>query len=88
MEWQTIINIILGVILSGIGWFAREIWDTVKHMRTEIRELDIKMHQDFVRRDDFKEAVSELKSDMRVGFDNVNQTLMLLNEKLDRKSDK
>ena len=88
MDWQTVINLILGVALSGIGWCAREIWEQVKSMRKDISAMDVRMHQDFVRRDDFKEAVSELKQDMREGFSEVRDTLKLLNAKLDQKSDK
>ena len=88
MDWQTVINLILGVALSGIGWFAREIWEQVKSMRKDISAMDVRMHQDFVRRDDFKEAVSELKQDMREGFSEVRDTLKLVNAKLDQKSDK
>jgi len=30
-------------------------------LRREIKVMDTKMHEDFVRRDDFKDAVKELK---------------------------
>jgi 23S rRNA C2498 (ribose-2'-O)-methylase RlmM len=88
MDWQTLFNAGLVVIMGGFGWFARELWESVKMARKEIRDIDIKMHQDFVRRDDFKEAVAELKTDMREGFAEVRKTLNMLNEKLDSKSDK
>lgn len=88
MDWQDIFNIVLSIALGGVGWFAREIWESVKMARKEIRDIDVKMHQDFVRRDDFKEAIAELKSDMREGFSEIRNTLHLLNEKIDLKSDK
>jgi len=46
------------------------------------------MHEDFVRRDDFKEAIRDLKSDMREGFQNVDSTLKLIFKKLEGKTDK
>jgi 23S rRNA C2498 (ribose-2'-O)-methylase RlmM len=88
MDWQSVFNAILVIGLSGVGWFGREIWESVKMARKEIRDIDVKMHQDFVRRDDFKEAVAELKSDMKEGFAEVRNSLHLLNEKLDSKTDK
>jgi hypothetical protein len=30
MDWQTVINIGLGGVLAALGWFAREIWDSLK----------------------------------------------------------
>jgi hypothetical protein len=41
-----------------------------------------------VRRDDFKDAVREIKEDMKAGFSNVDKTLGLLFKKLDHKEDK
>ena len=88
MDWQSAFNIVLASGLAGLGWFGREIWESLKMARKEIRDIDVRMHQDFVRRDDFKEAVAELKSDMKEGFAEVRNSLHLLNEKLDSKTDK
>jgi len=33
MDWQTVINIGLGGVLAALGWFAREIWDSLKELR-------------------------------------------------------
>jgi hypothetical protein len=43
------------------------------------------MHEDFVRRDDFKDAVREIKDDMKAGFASVDATLRLIFKKLDNK---
>ena len=88
MDWQSVFNAILVIGLGGVGWFGREIWESVKMARKEIRDIDVKIHQDFVRRDDFKEAVAELKSDMKEGFSEVRSSLQLLSNKLDSKTDK
>lgn len=88
MDWQSAFNVLLAVGLAGLGWFGRELWESMKATRKEIRDIDVKMHQDFVRREDFKEAIAELKSDMKEGFSEVKDTLQLLSHKLDSKSDK
>jgi len=64
------------------------IWDSLQELRKDVRTLDTKMHEDFVRRDDFKEAVSEIKRDMKEGFSQIDRTLGLLFKKLDNKADK
>jgi hypothetical protein len=38
-----------------------------------------------VRRDDFKDAVKEIKEDMKAGFSSVDATLRLIFKKLDEK---
>jgi chorismate mutase len=88
MEWQTIFNFFIGGITAFIGWFAREIWESIKEIRKEIKNLDTKMHNDFVRRDDFKDAMAEHKKDMQRGFDEVKDLIGALFKRLENKADK
>jgi len=57
-------------------------------LRRDIKTMDTKMHDDFVRRDDFKDAVREIREDMRAGFGNVDNTLRLIFKKLDDKENR
>ena len=50
--------------------------------------MDTKMHEDFVRRDDFKDAVTDIKQDMKEGFVKMDRTLGLIFKKLESKEDK
>jgi hypothetical protein len=93
---QTIFNWAVAAAGALGGWFLKVIWDMLREMRAEIhsrdtrlqddlKKLDTKMHEDFVRRDDFKDAVKEIKEDMKAGFASVDSTLRLLFKKLDDK---
>jgi hypothetical protein len=93
---QTIFNWAVAAAGALGGWVLKVIWDMLREMRSEmqtrdtriqddLRKLDTKMHDDFVRRDDFKDAVKEIKDDMRAGFANVDTTLRLIFKKLDNK---
>ena len=88
MNEQVIFNWIVGV--AGIlgGWTLKVIWDSLLELRREIKSMDTKMHEDFVRREDFKDAVKEIKEDMRAGFSNVDNTLRLIFKKLDEKENR
>jgi low affinity Fe/Cu permease len=70
------------------GWALKVIWDSILEVRKDLKTMDTKMHEDFVRRDDFREAVREIKTDMKEGFRSVNDTLGLIFKKLDGKEDK
>lgn len=85
---QTMFNWAVGLSGALGGWILKVIWDAILDLKKDIRSLDVKMHEDFVRRDDFKEAVREMKDDMKDGFANVNTTLGLIFKKLDNKEDK
>jgi hypothetical protein len=78
------------VALAGFlgGWALKVIWDSISEVRKDLKQMDSKMHEDFVRRDDFREAIREIKSDMKEGFRGVNDTLGLIFNKLDGKEDK
>ena len=70
------------------GWILKVIWDAILELKKDLKQMDTKMHEDFVRRDDFREAVREIKMDMKEGFRSVNDTLGLIFKKLDGKEDK
>jgi chorismate mutase len=88
MDWQTIINFVLGGFTALVGWFAREIWDAIKELRAEIKQLDQKLHTDFVRRDDFKDSMAEHKRDMERNFTEVKDLIGALFKRMDNKADK
>jgi chorismate mutase len=85
---QMLFNWVVGV--AGIlgGWTLKVIWDSLQTLRQDIKSMDNKMHEDFVRRDDFKEAIAEIKMDMKEGFKSVNNTLGLIFKRLESKEDK
>jgi hypothetical protein len=85
---QTVFNITVALCGALGGWVLKVIWDAIKELQGDVRNVDKRMHEDFVRREDFKDAVKELKEDMRIGFDKVDSTLGLLFKKLEAKEDK
>jgi hypothetical protein len=92
---QVIFNWVIAFAGAAGGWVLKIIWDAIQDLKKDLRGMDVKMHQDFVRRDDFKEAMThvqkdmdELKSDMKDGFKQVNTTLNLIFHKLEKKEDK
>jgi uncharacterized coiled-coil DUF342 family protein len=96
---QTIFNWAVAAAGALGGWVLKVIWDMLREMRSEIhardtrlqddlKKLDIKMHEDFVRRDDFRDSMNEVKNEMRSGFDKIDRTLGLLFKKIESKEDK
>lgn len=77
MESQITFNLV--ITLSGAlgGWMLKIIWDAIKDVKAEIRDMNKEMHQDFVRREDFSDAVSRIETMCSRIFD-----------KLDNKADK
>lgn len=77
MENQHFFNVIIAVSGGLGGWMLKVIWDALRDLKNEITVLNKEMHQDFVRRDDFTEAVRRIETMCERIFD-----------KLDGKADK
>ena len=85
---QQVFNWIVGLCGALGGWILKVIWDAIQDLKSDIKDVDRRIHEDFVRRDDFKDAMREIKDDMRSGFGHVDKTLGLIFKKLENKEDK
>ena len=92
---QVLFNWVIAVVGFLGGWILKVIWDAITDLKRDIRAMDTKMHEDFVRRDDFKDEMThvqkdmdEIKTDMKEGFKTVNATLGLIFKRLENKEDK
>ena len=47
MDWQTLINIGGGAILTAIGWFCREIWDSVQKLKEDVKQIEIDLPSNY-----------------------------------------
>lgn len=81
MDVQTIINVIAGAILTILGWFAREIWGAIKELQRDMREIEINLPNNYVKKEDFSKSLTEIKDLCDKIFDKLDK----LN---DKKADK
>ena len=52
MDWQIYINIGIGSIFAVIGWFASELWAAVKELKNDLKNLEVSLPTEYVRKDD------------------------------------
>jgi hypothetical protein len=74
---QSIINIIIGTVLSVLGWFARQLWDAVQGLKSDMQKIEISLPTHYVRKDELEQR-----------FDKLEAMLDKIFEKLDHKVDK
>ncbi len=74
---QDIINIIIGTVLSVLGWFARQLWDAVQGLKSDMQKIEISLPTHYVRKDELEQR-----------FDKLEAMLDKIFEKLDHKVDK
>jgi len=84
MDWQHIINIGGGALLSVLGWFARQLWDAVKTLQSDLNRLELSISDNYVKKSD----LATLKSEMAARFDRLEHLIDKVYGKLDSKADK
>ena len=77
MDWQLIINFAGGALLAAIGWWCREIWDSVKALKADIQKIEVDLPTNYVRR-----------VDIDARLDKIDNVLERIFDKLDEKADK
>ena len=77
MDSQAVINAIGGLLAIVIGWLGRELWDAVQKLKSDMKDLEINLPTNYVRKDD-----------MEARFDKLEFMLNKLFDKLDNKVDK
>ena len=77
MDPQSLINVGGGVILAGIGWWARVIWESVQRLKEDLHEIEVDLPKSYVTKDDFNQTMKHIESMFQRIYD-----------KLDNKADK
>jgi uncharacterized protein YjeT (DUF2065 family) len=77
MELTVILNVAFSLILVLIGWFLRIMWDSIKRLQSDMAELERHASETYVRRDDYRDDMAEVKNMLRQIFE-------ILNSKVDR----
>ena len=77
MDWQNLINIGAGSFLVIGGWFARQLWDSVQDLKEDIKNIEVDLPTNYVRR-----------VDIDAQFNKLEASLQRILDKLDQKADK
>ena len=77
MEPTLIINVILYLVLMGMGWWMNTIWQEVKRLQSDMSDMERHATETYVRRDDYRDDMVEVKALIR-------QILSKLDDKADR----
>jgi len=72
MEPALIINIIIGFVLMLFGWLLRVGYDSIKRLQNDMAELERHASETYVRRDDYRDDMAEVKTMLRQIFETIN----------------
>lgn len=73
MDIQTIFNIVFSVTGFLAGWILRVIWSEIKEMQDNQRTIEREMNDNYVRRDDYRIDIAEIKGMLSRIFDRLDR---------------
>jgi hypothetical protein len=92
---QDVLNWVFAGFGAAVGWILKVVWDAVRELRQDVKQIEKDLPEVYVRKDDFREAVreirdtmKELRTDMKAGFDKVDNTLGVIFKRLEQKEDR
>jgi len=77
MESQQLFNVVIMAAGALGGWMLKVIWDAIRDLKREVSTINREVHADFVRREEFSDAIRRIETMCERIFD-----------KLDAKADK
>lgn len=84
MDYQVLFNIAFTTAGFLGGWVLNNMTKAIERLDADVRDLP----KTYVTKDDWREDMKALKSDMDKGFDKLDKTLGTIFKKLDGKEDK
>jgi hypothetical protein len=77
VDFQNLINLGLGAVLTVAGWLMRELWGAVKELQRDLSKLEATLPKEYV-----------LKEDLDKRMDHIESMFQRIYDKLDGKADK
>jgi hypothetical protein len=84
MDYQVLFNIAFAVAGFLGGWLINNMTKAIERLDNDVRD----MPKTYVAKEDWREDMRTLKSDMDKGFDKLDKTLGTIFKRLEGKEDK
>ena len=84
MDFQVLFNVAVCVAGFFGGWTLNRIYGAIDRLDSDVRNMPMT----YVTKDDWKDAMKEMKDEMRNGFDKIDTSLGSIYKRLERKEDK
>jgi hypothetical protein len=81
---QNIFNWVIGISGALMGWVLKVIWDSLRDLKNDLKEITTNIHREYVRKDDFRDAMQDIKADMREIKELIGAIFKRLENKADR----
>ncbi len=70
---QDLLNIIIGVAGTAMGWMLKVVWDSIRLLQDEMKTLERVIHTKYVTKDDYKDDIRDVKDMLNAIFKRLEQ---------------
>jgi len=61
MELQYIADGVIALVGATFGWLFKIVWDAIKELQKDMKETNQTIHEQYVRKDDYRIDMAEIK---------------------------
>jgi len=73
MDFQLLFNIACSVVGTIAGWLFKVIWDAIKDIQSDQRDIEKDIAENYVRKDDYRIDIAEIKGMLGRIFDRMDR---------------
>lgn len=70
---QDLVNIVIGVAGTAMGWMLKVVWDSIRLLQDEMKNLERVIHTKYVTKDDYKDDIRDVKDMLNAIFKRLEQ---------------
>jgi len=88
MDQMRLMDFLLALVSAGLGWWAKVMWDAVRELRRDLRELENGIPREYVRKTDWDRATDRISAEIHDLKTEVTGRMDAIWLKIDGKADK
>jgi len=73
MMRQDFINLGITFFGAGVGWMLKTLWEAVKALQSEIKDMERELHTQYISKDDYRQDLAEIKDMLKQIFDKIEK---------------
>ena len=61
MDLQYIVDGVIALVGALFGWLFKIVWDAIRELKEDMKETNRMIHENYVRKDDYRIDMAEIK---------------------------
>lgn len=73
MDVQYIVDGVIALVGALFGWLFKIVWDAIRELKEDMKETNRMIHENYVRKDDYRIDMAEIKGMFNRIMDKLEQ---------------